>query len=126
MIKKMGKIMNYNKIIIALVIILVAVAVAGFIMLNQTGNSKINNATNVTNKTNTTNTTNVTANTTPKISTDEVHTEKESSSKRSYADMAHDSDAHSNPEKAKELNDNIVGGKDGIYYFSDGSSVDMR
>ena len=78
----MGKIMNYNKIIIALVIILVAVAVAGFIMLNQTGNSKINNATNVTNKTNTTNTTNVTANTTPKISTDEVHTEKESSSKK--------------------------------------------
>ena len=122
--------MNYNKIIIALVIILVAVAVTGFIMLNQTGNSKINNAANVTNKTNTTNTTNVTANTTPKISTDEVHTEKESSSKRSYADMAHDSDAHSNPEnnpeKAKELNDNIVGGKDGIYYFSDGSSVDMR
>lgn len=43
-----------------------------------------------------------------------------------YADMANDSDAHSNPEKAKELNDNIVGGKDGIYYFSDGSSVDMR
>ena len=40
--------------------------------------------------------------------------------------MAHDSDAHSNPVKAKELNDNIVGGKDGIYYFSDGSSVDMR
>ena len=118
--------MNYNKIIIALVIILVAVAVTGLVMLNQTGNSKINNATNVTNKTNTTNTTNVTANTTPKISTDEVHTEKESSSKRSYADMAHDSDAHSNPEKAKELNDNIVGGKDGIYYFSDGSSVDVR
>lgn len=126
MIKKWGKIMNYNKIIIALVIILVAVAVAGFIMLNQTGNSKINNATNVTNKTNTTNTTNVTANTTPKISTDEVITQQESSSKRSYADMAHDSDVHSNPEKAKELNDNIVGGKDGIYYFSDGSSVDMR
>ena len=118
--------MNYNKIIIVLVIILVAVAVAGFIMLNQTGNSKINNAANVTNKTNTTNTTNVTANTTPKISTDEVTIQQESSSKRSYADMAHDSDAHSNPEKAKELNDNIVGGKDGIYYFSDGSSVDMR
>ena len=52
--------MNYNKIIIALVIILVAVAVAGFIMLNQTGNSKINNSTNVTNKTNTTNTINTT------------------------------------------------------------------
>ena len=111
--------MNYNKIIIVLVIILVAVAVTGLVMLNQTGNSKINNATNVTNKTNTTNTT-------PKISTDEVTTQQESSSKRSYADMAHDSDAHSNPEKAKELNDNIVGGKDGIYYFSDGSSVDMR
>ena len=120
--------MNYNKIIIALVIIFIAVAVTGLLMLNQTGNNKINNATNVTNKTNTTNTTNVTntTNTTPKISTDEVNVEQESSSKRSYADMAHDSDVHSNPEKAKELNDNIVGGKDGIYYFSDGSSVDMR
>lgn len=124
----MGKNMNYNKIIIALVIIFIAVAVTGLLMLNQTGNNKINNATNVTNKTNTTNTTNVTntTNTTPKISTDEVNVEQESSSKRSYADMAHDSDVHSNPEKAKELNDNIVGGKDGIYYFSDGSSVDMR
>lgn len=124
----MGKNMNYNKIIIALVIILLAVAVTGFMILNQTGNNKINNATNVTNKTNTTNTTNVTntTNTTPKISTDEVNVEQESSSKRSYADIAHDSDVHSNPEKAKELNDNIVGGKDGIYYFSDGSSVDMR
>lgn len=29
--------MDYNKIIIALVIILVAVDVAGFVMLNQTG-----------------------------------------------------------------------------------------
>lgn len=84
----------------------------------------------MTNKNNTTNTTNVTntTNTTPQISTDEVNTEQQSSSSsgRTYADMAHDSDAHTNHEKAKELNDNIVGGKDGIYYFSDGSSVDMR
>ena len=49
--------MDYNKIIIALVIILVAVAVVGFVMLNQTGNKTINNSTNMTNKTNTTNTT---------------------------------------------------------------------
>ena len=40
--------------------------------------------------------------------------------------MARDSDAHTNPEKAKELNDHIAGGEDGIYYFTDGSYVDMR
>ena len=71
--------MDYNKIIIALVIILVAVAVSCFVMLNQTGNKTINNSTNVTNTTNTTNATNVT-NTTPHISTDEVNTNQESSS----------------------------------------------
>lgn len=49
-----------------------------------------------------------------------------SSQKRTYAEIAHDSDVHSNPEKAKELNDHVVGGKDGITYFSDGSYVDMR
>ena len=115
--------MNYNKIIIALVIILVAVAVAGFIMINQTEHKTTNNATNKTNSTNNTNISTVT----PHITTDDVNTgESESSSARTYADMAHDSDAHTNPEKAKELNDNIVGGKDGIYYFSDGSYVDMR
>ena len=114
--------MNYNKIIIALVIILVTIAVAGFIMFNQTQHKTTNNATN---KTNSANNTNISA-VTPHITSDEVNTEPESSSARTYADMAHDSDAHTNPEKAKELNDNIVGGKDGIYYFSDGSSVDMR
>ena len=49
-----------------------------------------------------------------------------SSQKRTYAEIAQDSDVHSNPEKAKELNDHVVGGKDGITYFSDGSYVDMR
>ena len=49
-----------------------------------------------------------------------------SSQKRTYAEIAHDSDVHSNPEKAKELNDHVVGGKEGITYFSDGSYVDMR
>ena len=65
---------------------------------------------------------------TPSQQTSTISTDSSeaSSSKRTYADMAHDSDAHTNPEKAKELNENIVGGKDGIYYFSDGSYVDMR
>ena len=42
--------MDYNKIIIALVIMLATIAVAGFVMLNQTENPTTNNAT--TNKTN--------------------------------------------------------------------------
>ena len=42
--------MDYNKIIIALVIILIAVAVTGFVILNQTGN----NTTNITTANNTT------------------------------------------------------------------------
>ena len=44
--------MDYNKIIIALVIMLAAIAVAGFVMLNQTEKHGTNNAT--TNKTNNT------------------------------------------------------------------------
>ena len=45
-------------------------------------------------------------------------------SSRSYADMAHDADVHTNKEKAKELNDNIVGhDENGGAYFSDGSYV---
>ena len=59
-------------------------------------------------------------------STSSTDSSEASSSKRTYAEIAHDSDVHTNHEKAKELNDNIVGGKDGIYYFSDGSYVDMR
>lgn len=42
--------MNYNTLIIVLVIILVAFVVAGFLMLNQTGNNAANNTT--INKTN--------------------------------------------------------------------------
>ena len=42
--------MDYNKIIIALVIMLAAIAVAGFVMLNQTEKHATNNTT--TNKTN--------------------------------------------------------------------------
>ena len=44
--------MDYNKIIIALVIMLAAIAVAGFVMLNQTEKHGTNNAT--ANKTNNT------------------------------------------------------------------------
>lgn len=55
--------MDYNKIIIALVVILIVIAVAGFMMLNQAGNKTTTNTTNVTNTTNTTNV-NLTNNTT--------------------------------------------------------------
>jgi len=59
-------------------------------------------------------------------SSSSTDTSSASSQKRTYAEIAQDSDVHSNPEKAKLLNDHSVGGKDGIYYFSDGSYVDMR
>ena len=59
-------------------------------------------------------------------SSSSTYSSSASSQKRTYADIAHDSDVHTNPEKSKLLNDHIVGGKDGIYYFSDGSYVDMR
>lgn len=59
-------------------------------------------------------------------SSSSTYSSSANSQKRTYADIAHDSDVHSNPEKAKELNDHVVGGKDGITYFSDGSYVDMR
>lgn len=43
-------------------------------------------------------------------------------SSRTYADMAHDADVHTNKEKAKELNKNIVGhDENGGAYYSDGS-----
>lgn len=35
--------MDYNKIIIVLLIIIAALAVTGFVMLNQTGNNTVNN-----------------------------------------------------------------------------------
>ena len=59
-------------------------------------------------------------------SSSSTYSSSASSQKRTYVDIAHDSDVHTNPEKSKLLNDHIVGGKDGIYYFSDGSYVDMR
>lgn len=55
--------MNYNKIIIVLVIILIAIVIGGFLILNQTGNKTTTNATNSTNSTNVTNV-NLTNNTT--------------------------------------------------------------
>ncbi|WP_407431244.1 hypothetical protein [Methanobrevibacter sp.] len=55
--------MDYNKIIIALVVILIVIAVGGFVMFNQAGNKTTTNTTNATNTTNTTNV-NLTNNTT--------------------------------------------------------------
>ena len=192
--------MNYNKIIIALVIVLVVIVVAGVLFLNPghakvdskviiTSNSTLNDGDNFTirltdlNNTSIANqTVNVTiidanggknpqvittdangdgslqlnglavgnytinvtyggnnnytsCNTTQKLEMKEkviptqsssTDSSSASSQKRTYAEIAHDSDVHSNPEKAKELNDHVVGGKDGITYFSDGSYVDMR
>ena len=43
--------MNYNKIIIILVIILIAIVIGGFLILNQTGNKTTTNVTNATNTT---------------------------------------------------------------------------
>ena len=195
--------MNYNKIIITLVIVLVVIVVAGVLFLNPghakvdskviiTSNSTLNDGDNFTirltdlNNTPIANqTVNVTiidanggknpqvittdangdgslqlnglavgnytinvtyggndnytsCNTTQKLemkekvvssqtsSSSSTYSSSASSQKRTYADIAHDSDVHTNPEKAKLLNDHSVGGKDGIYYFSDGSYVDMR
>ena len=192
--------MNYNKIIITLVIVLVVIVVAGVLFLNPghakvdskviiTSNSTLNDGDNFTirltdlNNTSIANqTVNVTiidanggknpqvittdangdgslqlnglavgnytinvtyggnnnytsCNTTQKLEMKEkviptqsssTDSSSASSQKRTYAEIAQDSDVHSNPEKAKELNDHVVGGKDGITYFSDGSYVDMR
>ena len=195
--------MNYNKIIIALVVVLVVIVVAGVLFLNPghakidsnvvvSSNSTLNDGDNFTIKLTDLNNTpianqtvnvtiidsnggenpqvittdangdgslqlnglavgnytiNVTyggnenytsCNTTQKLemkekvvptvssSSSSTYSSSESSQKRTYADIAHDSDVHTNPEKSKLLNDHIVGGKDGIYYFSDGSYVDMR
>jgi len=195
--------MNYNKIIIALVIVLVVIVAAGVLFLNPghakvdskvivTSNSTLNDGDNFTIKLADLNNTpianqtvNVTiidanggenpqvittdangdgslqlnglavgnytinviyggnenytsCNTTQKLemkekvvssqtsSSSSTYSSSASSQKRTYADIAHDSDVHTNPEKAKLLNDHSVGGKDGIYYFSDGSYVDMR
>ena len=195
--------MNYNKIIITLVIVLVVIVVAGVLFLNPghakvdskviiTSNSTLNDGDNFTirltdlNNTPIANqTVNVTiidanggknpqvittdangdgslqlnglavgnytinvtyggnnnytsCNTTQKLemkqkvvpsqtsSSSSTDTSSSNSQKRTYAEIAQDSDVHSNPEKAKELNDHVVGGKDGITYFSDGSYVDMR
>lgn len=195
--------MNYNKIIITLVIVLVVIVVAGVLFLNPghakvdskviiTSNSTLNDGDNFTirltdlNNTPIANqTVNVTiidanggknpqvittdangdgslqlnglavgnytinvtyggndnytsCNTTQKLemkqkvvpsqtsSSSSTDTSSSNSQKRTYAEIAQDSDVHSNPEKAKLLNDHSVGGKDGIYYFSDGSYVDMR
>ena len=162
--------MNYNKIIIALVIVLVVIVAAGVLFLNPghakvdskvivTSNSTLNDGDNFTIKLadlNNTPIANQTVNVTiidanggenPQVITTDAngdgslqlnglavgnytinvtYSSSASSQKRTYADIAHDSDVHTNPEKSKLLNDHIVGGKDGIYYFSDGSYVDMR
>ena len=55
--------MDYNKVIIGLVVILIVIVVGGFIMINQAGNKTTTNTTNVTNTTNNTNV-NLTNNTT--------------------------------------------------------------
>ena len=67
-------IMDYNKIIIVLVIILVTIVVAGFVLLTQSGNNA------PTNVNNTTNTSDI-SNNVEKINNDDANTNNDQASK---------------------------------------------
>lgn len=125
--KNNGDKMNYNEVIILLVVALVAVAFVGLAIISQPEDNTTDNLNTTENISNTTeNVEEITNDDSEDIATEDVNTGGEISSKRTYADMAHDLDAHTNPEKANELNNNIVRDEDGVTYFSDGSYIDTN